>query len=337
MRDVRLTALLVTLLLAAQAIPGSPIDWTEYQGPPPGARAAGLSGCMGTVFDEPTMVYWNPAGLAVMASSIMNVSYQHSSGLWHDPLFSGPKRVDFISFASRGAGMSWRSLARYQGSSTVGNGADSTFSYLRYGADEFTLALAKRNEDNGWSLGMAGKLIWARATEVGQAFSGGRWGACDIRDEHGYGYGFDIGVQGSYQVWRLGLAARNLLGRVQWRGFGDDRLKPQLAGGLSWHRQQRLVLSAGGEKYLGEAVPRLRYHSAGEYHQAIPNYGAAIIRAGYSQTYRGPKDGYSWSLGLGYFYRRFRIDAAGVNRRDSLSGRWRWSYLGSVNFFADQK
>lgn len=337
MRQIRQAAIALTLLLAGRTMPGSPIDWIEYQGPPPGARAAGLSGCMGTVFDEPTMVYWNPAGLALMASSIMNVSYQHSSGLWHDPLFSGPKRVDFISFASRGAGMSWRSLARYQEAATEGNGTDSSFRYLRYGADEFTLALAKRNEDNGWSLGMAGKLIWARAAEVGQTFSGGSWGVCQIRDEHGYGYGFDLGVQGSYQVWRVGLSARNLLGRVHWKEFEDDRLKPQLAGGLSWHSQQRLALSAGGDKFLGADAPRLRYHAAGEYRHVVPNYGAALLRAGYSQTYQGPKDGYSWSLGLGYFYRRFRIDAAGVNRRDPSSGQWRWSYLGSVNFFADQK
>lgn len=334
---IKTTRFILAVMLAGGAALASPITWLEYQGPPPGARAAGLSGCLATVFDEPTMVYWNPAGLAVMASPIMNLSYQHNPGLWADPLFSGPKRVDYISFASRGAGMSWRSLARYQGSSTKADGTDSVFRYLRYGADEFALALAKQSQENGWSLGLAGKLIWARANEVSQQFTFGRWGSCQIRDEHGYGYGLDLGIQGSYQVWRLGLAARNLLGRVHWHDFEDDRLKPQIYGGVSWHRQQRLALSVGGEKFLGSGVPRLRYYMAGEYSHLVANYGAVLLRAGYSQAYQGPKDAYSWSLGLGYFFRRFRIDAAGINRRDPIDGQWRWNYVGSVSLFAETK
>jgi hypothetical protein len=325
-------ALALTFTLAA----ASPITWTEYQGPSPGARAAGLSGCLATAIDEPTMIFWNPAGLGVMASPIFNLSYQHSSGLLHNPVFSGPKRVDYVSFASHGAGLAWRSLVRYRETSTSGQGGDTSFLYRRYGADEFSLALARHNEENGWSLGMAGKLIWARAAEVDQLKTGGSWNLCNIRDDHGYGYGLDLGIQGSYQVWRVGLSLRNLLGRVHWTEFEDDRLKPQISGGLSWHRQQKLVLSAGGEKFLGEGAPRLRYSAAGEYRHIVANMGAAIFRGGYSQTYQGPKDGYSWSLGLGYFYRRFRIDAAGVNKLDPASQQWRWSYVGSINLFTEQ-
>jgi|GEM_PF-1423498 len=327
----------LALLAAAGLCAASPISWGEYQGPAPGARAAGLSGCLATSVDEPTMVYWNPAGLAIMASPIMNVSYQQSSGLLQDPVFSGPKRVDYLSFASRGAGVSWRSLARYRESAIDAAGADSTYRYLRYGADEFALALAKWNDENGWALGMSGKLIWARATETEQHFSSGAWDRVRIRDDHGLGYGLDLGIQGSYQVWRVGLSARNLLGRVYWTEYDDDKLKPQVYGGLSWHRQQRLVLSAGGEKFLGDGAPRLRYCAAGEYRHVVANAGAAILRGGYSQTYKGPKDGYSWSLGLGYFFRRFRIDAAGSNRKDPATGKWLWSYVGSVNLFGQQE
>lgn len=325
------------LALTAALAAASPISWQEYQGPAPGARAAGLSNCLATAFDEPTMVYWNPAGLAVMASPIMSVSYRHSSGLLHDPVFSGPKRVDYVSFATEGAGIAWRSLARYRESATAGDGADSSFRYLRYGADEFSLALARWNEENLWALGLAAKLIWARAAEVEQRTVGGGWDRCMIRDDHGYGYGFDLGIQGRYQVWRAGITAQNLLGKVYWEEYEDDRLKPHLSGGVSWHRQEKLVLSAGGHKFLGGDAPRLRYSAAGEYRHVIANLGAAILRGGYSQTYKGPSDGYSWSLGLGYFYQRFRIDASGVNQRDPASGQWRWSYVGTVSLFTEQK
>lgn len=325
------------LALTAALAAASPISWTEYHGPAPGARAAGLSNCLYTTYDEPTMIHWNPSGLAVMATSIMNISYRHSDGLLHDPVFSGPKRVDYVSFAAQGAGLAWRSLARFRESSTVGDGADSSFRYLRYGADEFSLALARWNEDNGWALGMAAKLIWARAAEVGQEAAGGVWDRCAIKDDHGYGYGFDLGVQGSYQVWRLGVSAKNLLGRVYWTEYEDDKLKPHLSGGLSWHQHQKLTLAAGGEKFLGADAPRLRYSAAGEYRHAVANLGAFILRGGYSQTYQGPQDGYSWSLGLGYFYQRFRVDAAGVNRRDPASGQWKWSYVGTVNLFTEHK
>lgn len=334
-KSVFLTGLLLAVSIGDKAA-ASPISWMEYNGPAPGARAAGLSGSMATAYDEPTMVFWNPAGLGVMASPIMNLSYQHSDGLLHDPVLSGPKRVDYLSFASRGAGVAWRSLARFRESSVAGNGADSSFSYLRYGADEFTLALAKWNQESGWSMGMAGKLIWARATEVEQQAPGGLWGPCRIRDEYGYGYGLDLGIQGGYQIWRVGLNLRNLMARVHWDEFEDDRLKPHLSGGLSWNRHRELTLSAGGEKFLGGGTPRLRYFGAAEYRQTVADLGAAILRGGYAQAYKGPRDGYSWSLGLGYFYRMFRIDAAGTSRRDPASGQWRWTYVGSVNLFAAQ-
>jgi len=335
----RLEAL--TLALALLAMPsgsllGSPISWTELQGPAVGARAVGLSGCFATAFDEPSLVYWNPAGLSIMPTPALTVSYLHSSGLLHDPIFSGPKRLNYIAYATEGVGLAWRSLARYQERQLLGAGADSTFRYLKYGADEFTLAMAQSDpEMQRWSMGLSAKFIWGRATEVDQHDSAGAWGVATILDDNGYGYGLDLGFQFRHQALRLGASAQNLLAKVYWREFDDDRPKPHLVGSLSWHGKQNLVLSAGGEKYLGSGTPRLRYSAAGEYKHPLEGMGAVTFRGGYSQTYQGPADGYSWSAGLGYFYKRFLVDAAGVKRLDPASGSWRWSYLASVTLFTE--
>jgi len=328
---------LLCLPLVFKGGAASPLSWLEYQGPAPGARAAGIANCMAAIPDDPLMVFWNPAGLAVMASPIFNLSYQHSSGLLQNALFSGPKRVDYISYASQKVGFSWRSLARFKEEGLSAEGSDSNYHYLRYGADEFTLALAGRQEESPWSFGLSAKLIWARATRLEQRFAAGGWGRSRLWEDQGLGCGFDVGLQGVYQSWRVGISGQNLWGRVYWTEFDDDRLKPHLVGGLAWNRQKNLSLYIGGEKFLGDQAPRLRYSIGGEYRYSLDQSGAATLRAGYSQQYQGPKDGYSWSLGLGYYYKRMRLDASGINLRDPSSGQWRWSYVGSINIFAVQE
>lgn len=328
---------LLSLALISGWSSASPLSWLEYQGPPPGARAAGISNCMAAVHDDPLMVFWNPAGLAVMASPIFNLSYQHNAGLLDNALFSGPKRVNYIAYASQRAGFSWRSLARLCDEQLAAEGSDSSYHYLRYGADEFTLALAGRQEASPWSFGLGAKLIWARATQLNQHYSGGSWDRGRLWEDQGLGCGFDLGLQGEYQSWRLGISGQNLWGRVYWNQFDDDRLKPHLVGSLAWNQPKNLSIYVGGEKFIGSQTPRLRYSLGGEYRYSLAQSGAATLRAGYSQQYQGPKDGYSWSLGLGYYYKRMRLDASGINLRDPVTGQWRWSYVGSINIFAAQE
>ena len=118
-------------LFATSSLMASPIDWLTYQGPAVGARAAALSGSIVAEDNDPNLTFWNPAGLGNINWSMASCSYLHSMGLFFDPIFSGPKRLNYIVFAGKGMGISWRSVARYTGSELILEGSDSVNKYLK--------------------------------------------------------------------------------------------------------------------------------------------------------------------------------------------------------------
>jgi hypothetical protein len=334
MKYTILFCVVIIAMMNHPLIEASPIGWPAYQGPAVGGRALGLSGSMAGARDDPTQVYWNPAQLAMMQWSTAGISYNHDAGMFSNPVFSGPKRLNYVAMASPGAGLAWRSLARYSRDQTVADGGDSVRRYLRYGADEFALAFARRDELHpSLALGAAVKLIWARLSDIGQRFSAGAWERADLREENGIGYGLDIALAGDYTPVRLEAGIQNVLGKVYWKQFDDDRLKPRAHAGVGWVREKWPVASLGAEKYLGGGVPALRYTAGVEYKYVIQNYGGLCARAGYGNYYRGPADGYSWSWGLGYVYSKLMVDLASINQRDPLTGNWRASFAGSLSLY----
>ena len=320
----------------ASCLLASPIDWMTYQGPAVGARAAALSGSIVADDSDPNLTFWNPAGLGNITWSMASCSYLHSRGLLFDPIFSGPRRLNYIVFVGKGIGISWRSVARYTGSEFILEESDSVNNYLKYGVDEFVFAIAKKDElHQSMSLGLSAKLISARMTEVKQKKIDTLWSQADITDENGIGYGLDLGFHGGKEPFMVGINVQNLAGKVYWKDFDDDKLKPKISGGISWHNGKLPKITASAEKFWGKGVPELKYMAGGEYKYNMPGYGAVIFRAGASQYRKAPDGEYDWSMGLGYIYKSILVDAASMDQRGSADGIRQKTYMASLSLFLE--
>ncbi len=328
--------MILLLVLAAGAAAASPISWQTYQGPDPGARAAALAGSLVSDDSDPSLVFWNPAGLSGMKWTMATCSYLHPQGQMFDPVFSGPKRMNYLALSGRGMGLSWRSIARRAGTALEVSGTDTVSRYLRYGIDEFALALAKQDELHpSMSMGVALKLLVARMVEVTQTKADTLWGPAQISDETGTGYGFDLGFHGRHEPFMIGIIAQNLAAKVYWKEFADDRLKPKILGGLSWHNGRSPRVTASVEKFWGSGVPEMKYMVGGEYKFALPEYGAVVARGGASQYYKAPEGQYDWSAGLGYVYKRIIVDAAMVDQLAVEGGGRQKTYQASLSLYLE--
>lgn len=327
------TTLLILSTLAAIAT-ASPIPWQAYQGPDVGGRAAALSGSVAAVGDDASLAFWAPAALAFMPWPMATAGYTHQAGMLADPLFSGPKRLNYVSFAGPNGGFSWRSLARYRQESAQAEGPDSVFRYLKYSTDEIALCYA--TSDPAYptlALGLSAKLLWARLTEQDQSWTGAGYTRAALRDEHGVGYGLDVGLLWRVRQLRLSANVQNALAKVFFEGSGDDRPKARASAGIGWSDEGLPSFAVGAQKYLFRGSPRMRWMASGEYKRTIETYGAIVGRAGYAAEYQGTSDAAGWSWGLGYVYRRLLVDAAAVNVRDAAAGKWRPTYTASLSVY----
>ncbi|MCU0606048.1 MAG: hypothetical protein MUF78_01170 [Candidatus Edwardsbacteria bacterium] len=322
---------LLTLCTAAAVLGASPIPWRAYQGPDVGGRAPALSGSVAAMGDDASLAFWNPAALAFMPWQMATAGYVHQAGVLADPLFSGPKRLNYMAVAGPNGAFAWRSLARYRQETAQAAGPDTAFQYLKYSVDEISLAFAVCDPAYpDVALGLSAKLLWSRLTQQDQAWTGPGYTRAVLLDENGVGYGLDAGLLWKAGRVRLFANVQNALAKVYFDEVADDRPKARASGGIGWSDEGLPSFSVGAEKYLFRGSPWLRWMAAGEYKRTIENYGGLSLRAGYAAYHKGPSDGASWSWGVGYVYRRLLVDAAAVNLRDTVSGRWRPTYTASL-------
>ncbi|MBI4726056.1 hypothetical protein HY768_02325 [candidate division TA06 bacterium] len=328
--------ILAALAIWAAALNASVIDWQSYQGPMVGARALSLSGCVAGIDNDPSVIYWNPAQLSALRWPMFIVNYTHSSGLLSDPLFSGPKRINYLALAAKGMGLSWRSIVRHAEETVALQGADSVSNYLRYGVDEFAVVFGQNDEYNpNTAMGLTAKILWGRMLEITQTQSGALWTKARTIDENSVGYGIDIGFYGNYEKLKFGVSGQNIVGKVYWKKVEDDKLKPKLWLGGAIVADKLPKISGAIEKYLGSGTPPFRYSLAGEYKYALPGYGAVSGRLGYSRIYKAAKEDYVWTGGVGYLYKKFLIDGAVVNTLDLATNRWQQSFVGAVSLYLE--
>ena len=330
--------ILALLALSTAPLKASVIDWQSYQGPMVGARALSLSGCVAGTDNDPAVIYWNPAQLSALRWPMFMINYTHSSGLLSDPLFSGPKRLNYLAMATGGLGLSWRSLVRYAGETVSAQGPDSISRYMRYGVDEFAIAYGKYDDLYANSaMGLSLKILWGRMLDITQKkqSTDTLWSKAKTIDENSIGYGLDLGFYGNYRNLKVGAAGQNILGKVYWKNVEDDKLKPKLWVGGAIVTDKLPKISGAIEKYLGKATPRFRYSLAGEYKYILPGYGAVSGRLGYSRIYRAAKEDYIWTGGVGYLYKKFLLDAAVVNTMDLATNQWQQSFVGSVSLYLE--
>ena len=328
--------ILAGLSLCVTDLNASVIDWQSYQGPMVGARAVSLSGCVAGIDNDPSVIHWNPAQLSALLWPMFIVNYTHSSGLLSDPLFSGPKRINYLALAAKGMGLSWRSLVRHAGETVTWQGTDSVSSYLRYGVDEFALVFGQSDElyPNN-AMGLTAKILWGRMLEITQTQSGTLWTKAQTVDENSIGYGIDLGFYGNYRNLKIGAAGQNILGKVYWKNVEDDKLKPKLWLGGAIVTDKLPKISGALEKFLGSGTPQFRYSAAGEYKYILPGYGAVSGRLGYSRIYKAAEGDYVWTGGVGYLYKKFLIDGAVVNTLDLATNKWQQSFVGSVSLYME--
>jgi hypothetical protein len=329
--------ILAGLALFITSLNASVIDWQSYQGPMVGARSLSLAGCVAGIDNDPAVIYWNPAQLSALRWPMFMVNYTHSSGLLSDPLFSGPKRINYLALAAGGLGLSWRSLVRHAGETVSAQGADSVSRYLRYGVDEFAIAFGKSDEYNpNTAMGLSVKVLWGRMLDITQTkYDDTLWTKAQTIDENSIGYGIDLGFYGNYRNLKIGAAGQNILGKVYWKSVEDDKLKPKLWLGGAIVTDKLPKISGAFEKFLGSGTPQFRYSLAGEYKYVLPGYGAVSGRLGYSRMYKAIDGDYVWTGGVGYLYKKFLIDGAAVNTLDPATNKWQQSFAGSVSFFME--
>jgi len=328
--------ILALLALSTASLNASVIDWQSYQGPMVGARALSLSGCVAGIDNDASVIHWNPAQLSALLWPMFTINYTHSSGLLSDPLTSGHKRINYLAMASKGMGLSWRSLVRHAGETVVYDGTDSVSSYLRYGVDEFALVLGQRDELNpNTAMGLTAKVLWGRMLEITQTKRDSLWTKAQTIDENSIGYGIDLGFYGNYRNLKIGAAGQNILGKVYWKNVEDDKLKPKLWLGGAIVTDKLPKISGSLEKYLGSGTSQFRYSLAGEYKYVIPGYGAVSGRLGYSRIFKAAKEDYVWTGGVGYLYKKFLIDGAVVNTLDLPTNKWQQSFVGAVSIYME--
>jgi hypothetical protein len=327
--------ILAGLALCAASLNASVIDWQSYHGPMVGARALSLAGSVAGIDNDPSVIHWNPAQLSSLLWPMFTLNYTHSSGLLSDPLSSGHKRLNYMAVTTKGMGLSWRSLVRHAGETVVYVGTDSVSSYLRYGVDEFALALGQRDELNpNTSMGLAAKVLWGRMLEVTQT-KDSIWNKAQTIDENSIGYGIDLGFYGNYRNLKIGASGQNILGKVYWKNVEDDKLKPKLWLGGAIVTDKLPKISGSLEKFLGSGTPQFRYSLAGEYKYVMTGYGAVSGRLGYSRIYKAAKEDYVWTGGVGYLYKKFLIDGAVVNTLDRPTNKWQQSFVGAVSMYME--
>jgi tetratricopeptide (TPR) repeat protein len=255
-----------------------------------GARAMGLGNAFTALADDPTAVYWNPAGLEFV--------YQQSATFFHMSLFEGVS-YDFLGYAyptveygSFGLGIGRIGVGDIPQRDESGVLLPGGFSFAEY---QIYLSYAKRlpyNITPGLTIRFA-RRGWS-----------GIQGAADLVDT---GIGADIGVMykpewfGSmwYQDWSFGLNIHNFLSPRINEGLDSDVLPLTIRLGL--FKKIRFV---GGESfdalidfdYSERRDLRLHIGTAYQYRDL------GEVRLGYQSS--------GITFGAGVVYNMFRLDYA---------------------------
>lgn len=238
-----------------------------------GARAAGLGGAYTAVAEDPSALYWNPAGLSIQNRREVLASY---SG-WADA------RHHFLGYVQP---TRWGALGMgglFVGQNQLEGRSESRERTGSFGASDAAVFLsAARPLSPSLRTGLGVKLI--RQT---------------IAAEEAQGYAVDVGVSFApvHRPWRLGLAARNWGPKMS---FVREKysLPTTLGGGVSaglgslglasldvdWSPVNKQTSVKGGVEWAPASALRLR----GGYTAALTNVPAGEVLSGLV-----------WGLGVG--------------------------------------
>jgi hypothetical protein len=259
---------------------------------PVGVRATGMGGAFTAVADDPSAVFWNPAGLATGAyfGAVMD----------HNDL--DRRSATLIALSTPPLGLSYYRTATGE----LGNGRNSLVAH-------HAGATVVQSVGGRLAVGATLKLVRGVVSSDGSSISTNKFDT-------------DIGVMTSGALGRLGLSVRNLL-EPHFRAPGDERLtlERRVRAGLSLNLSRRLTAAAdfdlttasmaGGEyreiALGGEMQPvrgawlrgGVHWNTEGETAAPIGTVGGSVAVYGSTmadaQVSFGSKDGNrGWGIGL---------------------------------------
>ncbi|MBU1487689.1 PorV/PorQ family protein [bacterium] len=247
-----------------------------------GARASGMGGASCALADDPTAIYWNPAGLAGIWSR--QLTYGHN--IWFKETTTG-----FLGFVhpftdfSLGLGIDYLRMGEAEKTTELKPGGTGE----KFRVEDDTaifFSLSKKMKEN-LSLGMSIKHLSQK-----------------VADENANAYGADIGLLYRLPQLSLGLTIQNLGTEMK---FADEKfpLPLNIKTGLAYKGIKNTILA------LDLNLPRdnkASYHLGGECR--IGNVLA--LRAGYNSKIE--EEGLS--AGFGVKFKTIRLDMAYVHYGD---------------------
>ncbi len=243
-----------------------------------GARASGLCGAFTSIADDPSAVYWNPAGIGKQE----NRQLQFSHCDWYQDMKIENLYIVFpakpVSF---GAGITYLDYGEFQSYDELGYPGEELSIYSLAASISISMRIGEII-----SMGATGKYIEQSFDVVkGSAFAG------------------DIGILADFSGLRLGLAATNIGSKMRYISR-DEELPSVLRFGVSLRQFNDLAL-------LSAEVHSPRKGNM-SFHQGLElNFGDQLFaRSGFSyQTDNLPGvESLSYNLGAGIVYGVGRFD-----------------------------
>ncbi len=278
-----------------------------------GARPLGLGNSYVAVAEDPTSVYWNPAGLRGARS--------RQVFLMHSDIFGGLLRMDFLSFSienllgdvTGGIGLyilnspGIKQTALKDTSDTAHASNVRVIDELNYNL--IAMYLAGARDLLGGRLGMSIKVLQE-----------------DLSVEKGIGMGVDLGYQRTGEHVNYGIVLRDAFTTpIFWSSGRKEYIMPNLRLGISFQRKGSFLLTADLQTFFenrSTSSPLSLSIVSFE-----PSLGLEINVTGFFKL-RGGLDRGNPAFGAGINTNRFDIDYAflahsdlGSSYRISLTGR----------------
>lgn len=296
-----------------------------YMGSMPGARQMAMGYAFCAVADDPSAVYYNPAGLAFITKNYLSTSFEavRQSALTTDEIFQAEmlrnRNLIFLALVSPKGALSWRPLAdSVWTDARGGNWAKNEFKVNMY-----TLSAGHKHSDtfySGLNLSYIGGQI-AQARIVN--------GIPDTNLADGSGFTTDLGLLFvPAERLHIGINMQNLFGMVWWDDFDNEQLPFILKTGFSFQLAQLFTFTTEWEKRY--------FRKAGSEDTDIVHFGLEQnlgkilqVRAGAYGNNLNDNETAHFTAGFGYKQKGFAISLAGERYR--LNGTDVAKYLFSLD------
>lgn len=311
----------IFLLLVVMPIPvfgreKAPVQEGDYLGSPAGARPVSLGGALAGVAGDQSALFWNPAGLSLLPVNLISITFRR-------------RGVSSISISTPEMALGWHSLSRIDFEDSLSLQVDDEETTevrkdMEFWLDEYIVSITTmahnqslRSEENIF-VGTNLKYVRGGLGIAEKRNRSGSWQDVEVNLDRGNGYGVDVGILVRQERFGLGLAVQNLLAKVYWHDYENERIRANLMGGFSilpwdwltlagaleqrWNRRTSTILRLGGEAvFWRERSPRWY----GIFTSFSPSIRLGMYGPNLSET-----EGRVLTGGFGYVYSRYQVDIA---------------------------